>query len=54
VLSGFSGQKIAEYGGAMAALKNTVPGDMAQCDSTDIERIIKNNSPTEPKSEMVR
>ena len=53
-LSGFSGQKIAEYGGAMAALKSTVPGDMAQCDATDIERIIKNNSPTEPKSEMVR
>ena len=46
--------RTVEYANAMAALKNTVPGDMAQCDSSDIERIIKNHIGSEPKSEMVR
>ncbi len=47
-------QKIAEYGDAMAALKNTVRGDMTECDLADIERIIENHISTGPKSEMVR
>lgn len=46
--------KMAEYGDAMAALKNTVRGDMTQCDLADIERIIKNHTSKGPKSEMVR
>lgn len=45
----------AKYGDAMAALKNTVVGDMTVCDLADIERIIAAHSDTEsPKSEMVR
>ncbi|MBO5102039.1 MAG: sugar kinase [Clostridia bacterium] len=47
-------EKMAEYGDAMAALKNTVLGDTTQCDITDIERIIKNHNTTGPKNEMVR
>lgn len=46
--------KMAEYGDAMAALKNTVLGDTTQCDIVDIERIIRNHTTTGPKSEMVR
>ena len=46
--------KMVEYGDAMAALKNTILGDMAECDLTDIERIIKNHKTTGPKNEMVR
>ena len=47
-------QKMAEYGDAMAALKNTVIGDTTECDIIDIERIIKNHTSQGPKSEMVR
>jgi len=47
-------EKMAEYGDAMAALKNTVLGDTTQCDLADIERIIKNHTAKGPKSEMVR
>ena len=47
-------EKMAEYGDAMAALKNTVLGDTTQCDITDIERIIDNHKTTGPKNEMVR
>lgn len=47
-------QKMAEYGDAMAALKNTVIGDTTECDIIDIERIIKNHTDQGPKSEMVR
>ncbi len=47
-------QKIAEYGDAMAALKNTIMGDMTECDLADIERIIENHTSKGPKSEMVR
>ena len=46
--------KMVEYGNAMSALKNTVMGDMAQCDLADIERIIDAHKSTGPKSEMVR
>lgn len=47
-------ETMARYGDAMASLKNTVPGDMSQCDLTDIERIIRSHTGEEPKSEMVR
>ncbi len=47
-------EKIAEYGDAMAALKNTIMGDMTECDLADIERIIESHKSTGPKSEMVR
>ena len=47
-------RKMAEYGDAMAALKNTIPGDTTQCDLVDIDRIIKNHTTEGPKSEMVR
>ncbi len=44
----------AKYGDAMAALKNTIIGDMTVCDLADIERIIKAHESTGPKSEMIR
>ena len=47
-------EEMAKYGDAMAALKNTVIGDTAECDILDIERIIKNHHTIGPKSEMVR
>lgn len=43
-----------QYGDAMAAVKDTVIGDMTECDLTDIERVIKNHTTDGPKSEMVR
>ena len=46
--------KAARYGDAMASLKDTVLGDMTQCDLLDIERIIKSHTSTGPKDEMVR
>ena len=47
-------RKMAEYGDAMAALKNTILGDTTQCDLTDIERIIRNHLDKGPKNEMIR
>lgn len=47
-------EDMARYGNAMAALKNTVLGDMTVCDLGDIERIIKTHNTDGPKSEMVR
>lgn len=47
-------ESAAKYGDAMAALKNTVTGDMTECDIVDIERIIKNHSAKGPKNEMIR
>ena len=47
-------ESAARYGNAMAALKNTVPGDMSECDLADIEMIIRNHTSGEPRSEMVR
>ena len=44
----------AKYGDAMAALKNTIIGDMTVCDLADIERIISAHCSDGPKSEMVR
>ena len=47
-------ESAARYGNAMAALKNTVPGDMSECDLADIEMIIRNHTSGAPRSEMVR
>lgn len=47
-------EKVAQYGDAMAALKNTVIGDITECDLADIERIIHNHADSGPKNEMVR
>ena len=47
-------EQAAKYGDAMAALKETILGDMTRCDVTDIERIIKSHSTTGQKDEMVR
>ena len=44
----------ARYGNAMAALKNTVNGDMTVCDLVDIERIIASHNSIGPKNEMIR
>ena len=43
-----------KYGNAMAALKNTIIGDMTVCDLTDIERIIAQHDSSGEKSEMIR
>ena len=47
-------KKMALYGDAMAALKNTVLGDTTECDLTDIDRIIRAHTADGPKDEMVR
>lgn len=41
------------FGNAMAALKNTIPGDMTACDFCDIKRVIDAHT-TGQSSEMVR
>ena len=46
-------EKAAKYGDAMAALKETILGDMTRCDLVDIERIIKSHS-NGSQDEMVR
>ncbi len=47
-------ESAAKYGDAMAALKNTIIGDMTECDLNDIERLIASHTETGPKSEMIR
>ncbi len=47
-------EKMAQYGDAMAALKNTILGDTTECDIIDIERIIRHHITDGPKSEMIR
>ena len=42
------------YGNAMAALKNTIFGDMIVSDLTEVDRIITAHNSTGPKSEMIR
>lgn len=44
----------AKYGDAMAALKNTIHGDITVCDLNDIDRIIKAHTEKGAKSEMIR
>ena len=46
--------QMAIFGDAMAAMKNTVIGDMTVCDLTDVNRIIKAHRTDGPNSEMVR
>ena len=43
-----------KYGNAMAALKNTIVGDMIVSDLSEVDRIIAAHSSTGPKSEMIR
>ncbi len=43
-----------KYGNAMAALKNTIIGDMIVSDLVEVDRIIKSHNSTGPKSEMIR
>jgi 2-dehydro-3-deoxygluconokinase len=43
-----------KYGNAMAALKNTIVGDMIVSDLNEVDRIIKSHTSTGPKSEMIR
>ena len=47
-------EKAVSFGNAMAAMKNTVYGDMAQTDLSEIERIIKAHSGQGGNSEMNR
>lgn len=47
-------ESAARYGDAMASVKDTIVGDMTQCDLTDIDRVIKAHLSTGPKNEMVR
>ncbi len=42
------------YGNAMAALKNTIMGDMIVSDLGEVDRIIRSHNSTGPKSEMIR
>ncbi|MCR4429564.1 MAG: sugar kinase [Tepidanaerobacteraceae bacterium] len=47
-------QKALEFGNAMAAIKNTVPGDLPACDFDEIERVIKSHKNAGQESEMNR
>lgn len=42
-----------QFGNAMAALKNTIPGDMTACDINDIKRVMDSHAKGQ-ESEMVR
>ncbi len=42
------------YGNAMAALKNTIVGDMIVSDLVEVDRIIRSHNSSGPKSEMIR
>lgn len=44
----------AQYGNAMSAIKNTIPGDMTVCSLSDINRVIATHQSSGPKNEMVR
>lgn len=47
-------QKALEFGNAMSAIKNTVPGDMPACDFEEIESVIKSHKKLGLDSEMNR
>lgn len=53
LLSSGTLESAVQFGNAMAAIKNTIPGDMTACDYNDIVRIIKAHSKGQ-ESEMVR
>ena len=54
ILSGLPMQKAVEYGNAMAALKETVAGDIPCTDLKEIDAIIAAHHSTGPQSEMNR
>ncbi|NLK73746.1 MAG: sugar kinase [Clostridiales bacterium] len=47
-------QKALEYGNAMAAIKNTIPGDVTTTNLKEIEGIIRSHQSSEAQSEMNR
>jgi len=47
-------QKGLEFGNAMAAIKNTVPGDLPACDFKEISAVIKSHHKIGVESEMQR
>ncbi len=47
-------ENAVRYGNAMAALKNTIMGDMIVSDLQEVDRIIASHNSTGPKSEMIR
>ncbi len=47
-------ENAVRYGNAMAALKNTIMGDMIISDLTEVDRIISSHNSSGPKSEMIR
>ena len=47
-------QKAVEFGNAMSAVKNTVPGDLPASSYEEIESIIKSHKSSEAQSEMSR
>lgn len=47
-------QKALEFGNAMAAVKNTVPGDLPACDFDEIEQVVKSHKKDGSESEMNR
>lgn len=47
-------ENAVKYGNAMAALKNTIVGDMIVSDLQEVDRIITAHNSTGPKSEMIR
>lgn len=47
-------ENAVRYGNAMAALKNTIVGDMIVSDLGEVDRIIYSHNSTGPKSEMIR
>ncbi len=47
-------QQAVEYGNAMAAIKNTIPGDMPVSDFDEITKVIKGHKGIGPVSEMNR
>ncbi len=47
-------ESAVRYGNAMAALKDTIMGDMLVSDIGEVDRIIKSHNSCGPKSEMIR
>lgn len=47
-------EQAVKFGNAMAAVKNTIAGDMTVCDYQDIARVIKAHDGSGDRSEMVR
>lgn len=47
-------RKAMEYGNAMAAVKNTIPGDLPSSNLREIDSIIKNHQAVGPQAEMNR